>query len=213
MNKALALIEFESMATGVLAVDRMLKQAPVALLRCGTVQPGRYLALVGGTVAATEEAYAVGTELGRNDGCLRDGVFLPDPHATLEPGLVGRRKEPAGDTLLVLETSTSPVMLRLLDAVLKGLPVQLDKLRLADDLGGRALAVLDGELTDVQQAVELAGELAPADSGDPGVLLGASITARMDDTLRKVMGETTEFGKCRNWSPPGAEKLPGEKEG
>ena len=31
--KALALLEFESIARGVLAVDRMLKQAPIAVLR------------------------------------------------------------------------------------------------------------------------------------------------------------------------------------
>jgi len=38
----------------------MLKMAPVALLRCGTVHPGHYLALVGGSVAATAEAHAAG---------------------------------------------------------------------------------------------------------------------------------------------------------
>jgi microcompartment protein CcmL/EutN len=205
MNKALALIEFDSMATGVLAVDRMLKQAPVALLRCGTVHPGKYLALVGGTVAATEEAHAVGVELARQNGCLIDEVLLPDPHGALEPGLVGGRKEPAGDTLAVFETANSPAMLRILDGVLKRVPVQLDKLRLADDLGGKALAVLDGELPDVQQAVEIAGELGAADEGS--LLLGASITARLDDTLRKVLGETTMFANCRNWTLEGAEKL------
>jgi len=87
--------------------------------------------------------------------------------------------------------------------VLKRVPVQLSKLRLADDLGGHALAVLDGELADVQDAVELAGTLlGPGDQ-----LLGASIMARMDDTLRKVIGESTQFSKCRNWTPDGAEKL------
>ncbi len=212
MNKALALIEFESMATGVHAVDRMLKQAPVALLRCGTVHPGRYLALVGGTVAATEEAHGVGVELARANGCLVDQVLLPDPHPSLEPGLVGSRREPAGDTLAVLETATSPAMLRLLDAMLKRVPLRLDKLRLADDLGGRAFAVLDGELPDVQEAVEIAGELDAADAQGPGKLLGASITARMDDTLRKVLGETTLFASCRNWTPQGAEKLAAPEE-
>jgi len=87
MGKALALLEFESVATGVLAVDRMLKKSPVALLRCGTVHPGRYLALVGGTVAATEEAHAEGTALGRETASLLDEVLLPDPHPALQPGL------------------------------------------------------------------------------------------------------------------------------
>jgi microcompartment protein CcmL/EutN len=203
MNKALALLEFESVATGVLAVDRMLKRAPVALLRCGTVHPGRYLALVGGTVAATEEAHAEGVALGRETACLVDEVFLPDPHPAMEPGLVGDRKEPRGDTLAILETASSPAMLRAVDALLKRVPVQLSKLRLADDLGGRSLAVLDGELTDVQEAVAVANQTA----GPEGTVLGASIMGRMDETLRKVIGESTEFRKCRNWTPDGAEKL------
>jgi microcompartment protein CcmL/EutN len=203
MPKALALLEFDSVATGMLAVDRMLKKSPVALLRCGTVHPGRYLALVGGTVAATEEAHAEGTALGRETATLVDEVLLPDPHPALNLGLVGDRREPAGDSLAVLEVSSSPAILRVVEAILKRVPVQLSKLRLADDLGGRALAVLDGELTDIQEAVEIAN----ANIGSGGKVLGASIMARMDETLRKVIGESTEFRKCRNWTPEGAEKL------
>ncbi|MBE0565703.1 MAG: BMC domain-containing protein, partial [Krumholzibacteria bacterium] len=56
MNGAFALLEFDSVAAGVLAVDRMLKRSPLALLRCGSVHPGRWLALVGGSVAAAQEA-------------------------------------------------------------------------------------------------------------------------------------------------------------
>lgn len=203
MYKALALLEFDSVATGVLAVDRMLKKAPVALLRCGTVHPGRYLALVGGTVAATEEAHAEGVALGRETGCLLDEVLLPDPHPALPPGMVGDRREPAGDTLAILEVSTSPAMLRALDALLKRVPVRLSKLRLADDLGGRAVAVLDGELPDIQEAVAIAN----ANLGGCGQMIAASIMARMDETLRKVLGDSTEFRKCRTWTPDGAEKL------
>ena len=203
MSKALALLEFESVATGVLAVDRMLKKSPVALLRCGTIHPGRYLALVGGTVAATNEAHAEGAALGRETACLVDEVLLPDPHPSLPPALVGEHNEPVGDTLGILEVSTSPAVLRVVDAVLKRVPVQLCQLRLADDLGGRALAVLDGELTDVQDAVEIAN----ACIGPCGEMLGASIMARLDETLRKVIGESTHFSKCRNWTPDGAEIL------
>jgi microcompartment protein CcmL/EutN len=51
---ALALLEFESVAAGILASDLMVKRAPIALLRCGTIHPGRFLVLVGGSVASTE---------------------------------------------------------------------------------------------------------------------------------------------------------------
>ena len=53
----MALLEFKTIATGVLASDFMVKRSPVALLRCGSIHPGRFLILVGGSVASTEEAY------------------------------------------------------------------------------------------------------------------------------------------------------------
>ncbi len=202
MSHALALLEFDSVATGVYAVDRMLKKSPVALLRCGTVHPGRYLALVGGTVAATEEAHAEGVLVAKESGCLVDEVMLADPHPALLPGMVGDRREPEGDTLAVLEVANSPAIVRAVDALLKAVPVRLTKLRLADDLGGKAIAVFDGELTDIQEAVETVNRNAIG-----GEILAASIMARMDDTLRKVIGDTTTFAKCRNWSPEGAEKV------
>jgi microcompartment protein CcmL/EutN len=61
---ALALLEFETIAAGVLASDIMVKRSPIALLRCGTIHPGRFLILVGGSVASTEEAFSAGVQLG-----------------------------------------------------------------------------------------------------------------------------------------------------
>ena len=63
-HAALALLEFETISGGVLASDLMVKRAPIALLRCGTIHPGRFLILVGGSVSSTEEAFVVGVRLG-----------------------------------------------------------------------------------------------------------------------------------------------------
>ncbi len=87
MSQSLALLEFGSVAVGMLAVDRMLKNSPVALLRCGTVHPGRYLALVGGSVASTQEAHSEGVLVGREAGSLVAEVCLADPVASLAEAL------------------------------------------------------------------------------------------------------------------------------
>lgn len=201
MATSLALLEFSSVAAGVLAVDRMLKRSPVALLRCGTVHPGRYLILVGGTVAAAEEAHAEGRAAGA--AALLDDVCLADPHPALAAAVAGARVSPTGEAVGVLELTTSPAMLRALDAALKAVPVALVEVRLADDLGGRALAVLDGDLADVEQALELAAERA----GSPAAVLGRSLMARVDDTLRRALGEGTRFAACPAFEPAGAERL------
>ncbi len=203
MSKALALLEFESVAVGLLAVDRMLKKSPVALLRCGTIHPGRYLALFGGTVASTEEAYAEGVARGKEGAALVSGILLPDPVESVAEALVGGRKEPTGDTLGVFEVSTSPGLLGLVDRLLKSLPIGLVEIRLADDLGGRALAIVDGELTDVQEAAAMA----PSCLKDCAVLLNVAVISRLDDTLRSIVAEGTYFSACRNWKPEGSESV------
>lgn len=204
MRQALALLEFTSVAAGVLAVDRLLKRSPVAQLKCGTVEPGRYLALIRGTVAAVEEAHAEGVRTGTEGGTLADDVCLADPHPALLERLFAASREPAGEALGVLEIATSPALLRALDAVLKAVPVGLAELRLADDLGGRAVAVLDGTLPDVQEGLDLATR----SLGECGRLLGASLLPRLDETLRRVLGGgTTRFDACAVWDVAGAETL------
>lgn len=199
MNQALALLEYSGVAAGVLAVDRMLKQSPVALLRCGSVHPGRYLALVGGTVASTAEAHETGCQVTG----LVDDVLLPDPHPQLAAAIAGTRITPRGDAVGVCEISTSPGLLRSVDAVLKAVPVSLVEVRLADDLGGHALAVVDGLLPDVQEALAMIGTCL----GGPAQLLGSSLLSRVDETLREVLGTGTSFGTCETRIPDGAEVL------
>ena len=75
---AIALLEFESVAAGILASDAMVKRSPIALLRCGSIHPGRFLILVGGSVASTEEAFAAGLQVG--DGrrtAFVSGAYVP----------------------------------------------------------------------------------------------------------------------------------------
>ncbi len=203
MNQALALLEFNGVSTGVLAVDRMLKQSPVALLRCGSVHPGRYLALVGGSVASTDEAYRFGAAVGRECGALVDEVLLQDPHPLLNQAVMGERVTPAGDAVGLCELGTSPGLLRAVDAVLKAVPISLVEIRLADDLGGRALAVFDGQLPDVQEALDMI----KCRGTDAAAVLGATLLPRLDDTLREVLGQGTSFAACANWTPAGAEIL------
>ena len=199
MSRALALLEYDSVAEGVLAVDRMLKRSPVALLRCGSVHPGRWLALVGGTVAATEEAHAEGLR----GGGLVDAVCLADPHPLLLAAVMGARTAPAGEALGVVEAVTSPALLKALDAALKTVPVGLGELRLADDLGGRAVAFLDGLLPDVEAALDQAR----AALEHSGRLAAVTLLPRLDESLRDLLTATSRFAACALREPVGGEVL------
>ena len=60
IEPALGLLEVESIAAGIEVGDAMAKRAPIDVIRAGTVHPGKYLILVGGDVAAVEEALEAG---------------------------------------------------------------------------------------------------------------------------------------------------------
>ena len=196
---ALALLEFDTIASGILATDLMVKRAPIALLRCGTIHPGRFLILVGGSVASTEEAYVAGVQLGETKRTLSGSIFLGDVHPTLHDAVLGTRNAMQGDALLVVETHSSPALLSAVDAAVKSTPVVLSTVRLGDDLGGHALALMSGDLTDVETALGICTERA----GDQ--LLARTLMPRLDPDLRSLLEEGTRFGSCPAVEPAGAE--------
>jgi microcompartment protein CcmL/EutN len=195
----MALLEFETIAAGVLASDLMVKRSPIALLRCGTIHPGRFLILIGGSVASTQEAYAAGMQLGETERSLSDSVFLGDVHPSLHDAVLGTRRDLAGDALAVVETRSSPALLAAVDAAVKSTPVMLCEVRLGDDLGGHALALMSGDLSDAETALEICTDRA----GEQ--LLARTLLPRLDPNLRSLLYQGTRFGPCPAFEPLGAE--------
>jgi microcompartment protein CcmL/EutN len=154
IEPALGLLELESIAAGIAAGDAMAKRAPIEILRAGTVHPGRYLVLAGGSVADVEEALEAGQASA--DGCIRDRVFLPNVHPGVVAGMRGARVAAGGEALGVIETATVAAIIEAADAGLKGARVELLELRLADDLGGKGYLLFDGPVSEVEAAVEAA---------------------------------------------------------
>ncbi|MDY7041517.1 MAG: BMC domain-containing protein, partial [Chloroflexota bacterium] len=64
MEPAIALVETNSIAAGIVAGDAMLKKAPVNLLEARPVCPGKYIVLIGGMTDPVYEALRAGTEVG-----------------------------------------------------------------------------------------------------------------------------------------------------
>ena len=152
---ALALLEFDSIAIGILASDAMVKQSPVAQILTGTVHPGRYLTMVTGDVATVDEAVKIGLEVGHSALC--DSVFLPDIHPDVISALGGPQQMPQQEALGIVETIGAAAIIKSADAGIKGAEVSLIRLRLSDGLGGKGLLFFVGLVADVEAAVEIAG--------------------------------------------------------
>jgi len=197
IEPALALLEFSSVAAGVEAADAMVKRAALDLLRAGTVQPGRFLVLVGGPVAEVEEALKAG--LAAAPDALNDHIFLPGVHRDVVRALGGGRSPgrlAAGhDALGIVETRTVPAAIHAADRGVKGAEVALMEVRLADGLGGKGIVFFTGLVADVEAAVEIAGgALQPEQKVRQAVI--AQLHAELADALRA----STRFGAQLDWS-------------
>ena len=188
MNQpALALIDFDSIAAGIEAADAMAKRAQIELLRVGTVQPGRYLVLIGGTVADVEESFAAGLEVGSS--AVLDRVFLPHVHPEVVSALAGGRVPDVRDALGVVETATVASVIRAADAGVKGADVRLVEVRLADGLGGKGVVLFSGLVADVEAAVEIGVSSLDA----PTLLVRQVVIPQLHETVWDNVSDASRF--------------------
>jgi microcompartment protein CcmL/EutN len=160
LDPAIALIEFDSIARGIVAGDAMVKVSPLGSIYIGTVHPGKYLVLVSGDTASVEEAIATGHAVGSN--AIVDSMFLPDVHPAVSAAICSSAESATfgGEALGIIETSTVAAVIDAADAGVKAARVDLMAVRLADGLGGKGYALFSGALADVEAAVEAAAERA-----------------------------------------------------
>jgi len=170
MAEALALIELASIARGHVVADAMLKRAPVTLLRAEFVSPGKFLVLVAGDVASTDEAFRVGVDVAGDRAV--DRLFLAHAHASLWPALTHAGRRPTADSLGVVETTTVAATLLAADAAAKAAAVELFELQLARGIGGKAFFTVTGPLAEVEAAVDAAVNVL-----DAALLLATEIIA------------------------------------
>lgn len=203
VEPALALLELDSIAAGIAAGDAMAKRAPIDVLRAGTVHPGKYLVLVGGSVADVSEALEAGREVGAS--AVLDAVFLPNVHPELVAAIGGECRESAGEALGVIETATVAAIIEAADAGLKGARVRLVELRLADELGGKGYLLFDGSVSEVEAAVEIgSGRIV----GAPG--LATRVIAQLHAEMAENLAADARFGeRVRGAGGAGATARPG----
>ncbi len=156
------------------------------MLRAGTVQPGKYLILVGGDVGEVEECYS--EALLRAGDTLGDAVFLPDVHHQVYKAVGGKRRDSDGDALGVIETATAPAIVRAADRAAKIANIQVVEVRLADGLGGKGITYLTGKLEDVQIAISAGVAAAEESASTRSVVIPAQHAE-----LQKQIKESTRF--------------------
>ena len=186
-DPALALVEFSSIAAGIQAADAMVKRAPIDTIRAGTVQPGKYLVLIGGLTADVEESLAAGREIGSE--AVLDFVYLPRVHPEVVEAIGGGRVPRPIDALGVVETATVAAAIQAADFGVKGANVRLVEVRLADGLGGKGITLFSGLVEDVEAAVDIGvGALAR-----PALLVRQVVIPQLHEEMWDNLGEASRF--------------------
>lgn len=151
---AIGLIEYKSIARGIIATDAMLKKAPVILLEAHPISPGKYMTLICGEVADVDEALKAGVE--KAGDLLVNNMFLPHIHPSVIPALSGTNKVNSNLSIGILETFSVAACVMAADIAAKAAAITLVKIRLANGIGGKAFFVMAGELPDVEASMERA---------------------------------------------------------
>ena len=186
---ALAVIEFGDIAAGVYATDAMLKKSPIAFVKSGTITRGRYLTLIGGTTGSVAEALEEG--LAQGGESVLDHLLLADVHPAVFQAMLGERRPSGRGALAVIETDTVASNVRAAELALKGTPVELVELRLADaGLSGKGVSIYRGELRDIEAAVDIVRGLLEPGGGD----VRYTIIPAPHEALLRQIGSSSEFG-------------------
>lgn len=175
---AIALVEFNSIAAGILAGDAMVKKAPVSLLDARTICPGKFMVLVGGLTAPVQESLAAGLAAGGD--AVIDHLLLPNVHLAVFPAIAGAVELKDVEALGIIETITVASTIIAGDAAAKAAEVRLLEMRLANGLGGKSFVLISGDVPNVEAAMAAGVALVKAE----GLLVRSVIIPQLHPDMR-----------------------------
>ena len=170
-NRAIGMVEYQTVSTGITATDLMIKTADVEILQSTVICPGKYITLIGGELSAIAAAIeAAKVQFGEK---LTDSFVLGNPHQDIFPAIYGGAPVEDAKALGILETFSTPAIINAADVAAKTSDVSLLELRIARGMGGKCFVTLTGNVADVQAAVEAGAAIAERE----GVLINKEVIA------------------------------------
>ena len=181
IEPAIALVETNSIAAGILAGDSMMKKAVVQLLEARAICPGKYMVLIGGEIGPVRESFQVGVAAATDT--LVDQLLLPNVHRSVFPALMSAAPPRGDEALGIIETVTAAVCIVAADAAAKATEVQLLEIRLANGLGGKSFVLMEGTVADVEASVAAGVELVKQE----GLLVRQVVIPQLHEHMRAMI--------------------------
>jgi len=143
--------EFSSIAVGFLALDAIVKAAPVSILATRIVTPGKFIVLFTGDVASVEASLTAGKESCGEDPL--DALFIPNLDRKVIPAIAGPVLVQEWDALGIIESLSVTAGIVAADLAAKEAEVQIPEIRLAGGMGGKSTIKVMGKLEDVEASL------------------------------------------------------------
>ncbi|MDP4118885.1 MAG: BMC domain-containing protein [Bacillota bacterium] len=177
MSKAIGMVEYQSVSTGVQAADLMLKTSEVEIIEAQTVCPGKYIVLISGDLSAVKASVDASRKMFERG--LIDSFVLGNPHESIFPAIYGAANVGKVNALGVLETFDASAIIVAADVAAKTAIVDLIELRIARGMCGKSYMFITGEVAAVTAAIEKAR----AKVGENGMFLNSSVIPSPDEKL------------------------------
>lgn len=177
MNKAIGMVEYKTVSSGIAAADLMIKTSNIEIIQSSVVCPGKYITIVTGELSSvTASIDAAKVQLGEQ---LVDSFVLGNPSNDIFPAIYGGTAVENAKSLGVLETFSVPSMIVAADTAAKTSDVKLVELRLARGMCGKSYMLLTGDVAAVSAAIEHARAVV----GNEGMLLDSTVIPNPDKDL------------------------------
>jgi len=177
MTDAIGMLEFNSIVKGIETCDLMLKAASVRALRCCSVCPGKYIALIAGDTGSVNASMDVGEKMGGE--YIVDSLRIPKTHPQLIPAISGTTEVERGEAVGGLEFFSIASAILAADEAPKAASVRLIEVKIGYAVGGKGVVLFTGDVGAVGRALEAAKNRA----SESGLMMYSSLINRPSEEL------------------------------
>jgi microcompartment protein CcmL/EutN len=182
----LGVLELNSIAVGIQAMDAMVKKAPVSIVDAKIVCPGKFVILIEGDVASVDASLSAGHQSGK--GHVVDELFIPNLHPSIIPAVKGTATADVWDAVGIIESFSVTAGIEAGDASAKAAAVLITEIKLETEMGGKSYVKMVGAIDAVEAAMEAGAALVRA----KGLLLRDIIIARPHPEIKPFFVKRSE---------------------
>jgi len=181
VRRALAMVEFSTVSSGIKALDIVTKAAEVEILTAQTICPGKYMILFCGSIGATKAAL----EAARQVPGLIDEFLLGRPHLGIFAAISGTGALPKKAALGLVETFSGAAAIKAADTAAKSSWVHLAEIRIAHGMCGKSTVMFTGEVAAVSAALEAAKN----EAAEKGMLIDTALIPNPDKKMLAALAK------------------------